>query len=132
MPCVFLGESSLAVVPLSDIVSFPAFVWAVITCSMSSVLKLGVVLMFALALFQSWLLPGFMRYRGVGRIFFPATLFGSDLASASLFLESLPRGVSEVSGRCPCYLPLPYCEIPLNTKCTCVYDRLTSKLSPTY
>ena len=43
MPSVSLGESSLAVVPLSDIVSFPALIWVFMTCSISSVIKLGVV-----------------------------------------------------------------------------------------
>ena len=43
LPCLSLGESSLAVVPLSDIVSFPALIWVFMTCSISSVLKLGVV-----------------------------------------------------------------------------------------
>ena len=110
LPCLPLGESSLAVVPLNDIVSFPALIWVFMTCFISSVIELGVVTYVCLGPISAVALTGLHAVivawgaysSPLLSIFFPATLFGSELASASLFVEPLPRGVSEVSGRCPC------------------------------
>ena len=88
---------------------------------MSSVLKLGVVTYVCLGPISVVALTGLHAVIVAwGAYFSPLLSLARILHLRLHFLESLPRGVSEVSGRCPCYLPLPYCEIPPNTKCTCV------------
>ena len=78
--------------------------------------------MFALALFQSWLLPGFMRWSWRGAHIFPRySLWLGPCICVSIFGIS-PSWCLRSEWSMPMLPSVAICEIPPNTKCTCVWS----------